>query len=69
MARPSQSKILAQHGFTTVPMGTDVKPPPLVEADPDCSVAMDILSYALYHENNHNVAKVSDDEETSGRHG
>lgn len=27
-----------------------------VEAEPDCEVAMDILSFALYHENHHNVA-------------
>lgn len=26
-----------------------------VEAEPDCEVAMDILGFALYHENNHNV--------------
>ena len=26
-----------------------------VEATPDCEVAMDILGFALYHENNHNV--------------
>jgi len=25
---------------------------PIVEADPDCAAAMDILSFALYHENN-----------------
>jgi DNA replicative helicase MCM subunit Mcm2 (Cdc46/Mcm family) len=25
---------------------------PVVEAEPDCEVAMDILSFALYHENN-----------------
>lgn len=26
-----------------------------VEAEPDCEMAMDILGFALYHENNHNV--------------
>ena len=26
-----------------------------VEAEPDCEIAMDILGFALYHENNHNV--------------
>lgn len=29
---------------------------PYVEANPDVSAATDILSFALYHENNHNVA-------------
>lgn len=29
---------------------------PVVAAEPDCEVAMDILSFALYHENHHNVA-------------
>jgi DNA replication licensing factor MCM3 len=46
---------------------------PVVLAEPDCEVAMDILSFALYHENHHNVAGgadqnralVSDVEETS----
>ena len=27
---------------------------PIVEAEPDCSTALDILSFALYHDNNHN---------------
>ena len=27
----------------------------MVEAEPDCKVAMDILGFALYHENNGNV--------------
>jgi len=27
-----------------------------VEAEPDCEVAMDILSFALYHENSHNIS-------------
>jgi hypothetical protein len=27
----------------------------VVEAEPDCKVAMDILGFALYHENNGNV--------------
>lgn len=27
----------------------------VVEAEPDCEVAMDLLGFALYHENNHNV--------------
>lgn len=34
MARPSQNKILIRHGFTTVPMGSDVEPPPIVNSDP-----------------------------------
>jgi len=44
----------------------------VVEADPDCKVAMDILGFALYHENNGDVDgtaskldKVSDDESDS----
>jgi hypothetical protein len=41
----------------------------VVEAEPDCKVAMDILSFALYHENNGEVAgvmpKVSDAEDNS----
>lgn len=43
-----------------------------VEAEPDCKVAMDILGFALYHENSGNVDgtmpkadKVSDDESDS----
>jgi DNA replication licensing factor MCM3 len=42
----------------------------VVAAEPDCEVAMDILSFALYHENHHNVAGgekravVSDDSDT-----
>jgi len=28
----------------------------VVEAEPDCTVAMDILGFALYHDNEHNVA-------------
>jgi len=27
----------------------------VVEAEPDCEVAMDVLAFALYHENSHNV--------------
>jgi hypothetical protein len=42
----------------------------VVEAEPDCKVAMDILGFALYHENNGDVAgtmsKVSDAEDNSG---
>jgi len=38
---------------------------PLVENHPDCSEDMDILGFSLYHENNHNVAKVSDDDDAS----
>jgi len=44
----------------------------VVEAEPDCKVAMDILGFALYHENNGDVDgsaakfdKVSDDESDS----
>ena len=39
---------------------------PIVEADPDCAVAIDILGFALYHESNHNVADVTDDEGVHG---
>jgi len=35
----------------------------LVEAEPDVRVATDILTYALYHENNHNVATAESSEE------
>ena len=34
----------------------------VVEADPDCSSAMDILAFALYHENNDNAANVTNEE-------
>eukprot|EP00559_Dactyliosolen_fragilissimus_P005909 CAMPEP_0184861300 /NCGR_PEP_ID=MMETSP0580-20130426/6007_1 /TAXON_ID=1118495 /ORGANISM="Dactyliosolen fragilissimus" /LENGTH=785 /DNA_ID=CAMNT_0027358729 /DNA_START=122 /DNA_END=2476 /DNA_ORIENTATION=- len=37
----------------------------VVEAEPDCSVAMDILGFALYHENNDNIANVTDDEDAT----
>ena len=37
----------------------------MVENHPDCSEDMDILGFSLYHENNHNVAKVSDDDDAS----
>jgi DNA replication licensing factor MCM3 len=46
----------------------------VVAAEPDCEVAMDILSFALYHENHHNVAGgeqravVSDDSDTGDVH-
>lgn len=29
---------------------------PIVEADPDCKAAIDLLAFALYHENNANLA-------------
>ena len=28
----------------------------IVEADPDCKVAMDILEFSLHHENSHHIA-------------
>ena len=33
----------------------------VVEAGPDCSSAMDILEFALYHKNNDNVANIIDE--------
>jgi len=40
---------------------------PIVEADPDCKVAIDILGFALYHENNYTISEkpVESDNENS----
>ena len=42
MARPSTNKILAREGFSSLPMGSDVKPPRLVESDPIATSAWNL---------------------------
>lgn len=51
MARPSINKVLAREGFSSLPMGSDVKPPKLIESDPIATSAWDLAVDQLQKQN------------------